>query len=305
MEDGAMRALLERYLVVIGSVEGYSPHTIRAYRSDLTALIGVLEAQGISAPDRVVALHLRSWIGQMSRAQAARRTVARRLAAVRSFFRFLVNSKVLETSPAEELPGPKLPRELPRVLSELEMSQFLEGIPAVGFVGARDRALFELLYSSGMRVSEITGLDLEDVPRGARHVKVRGKGNKERLCPIGNVAAGFLDTYRELRGQHVSDSLTPGKRVRRPFFLNQRGTRLTVRGVRFLLDQYLLELGGAKHFSPHALRHSFATHLLNNGADLRTVQELLGHTNIATTQIYTQTSLEKLRQVYLKAHPHA
>lgn len=298
---GAMRALLERYLIVIGSVEGSSPHTIRAYRSDLLALIGVLEAQGITDPARVVPLHLRSWVGQMSRAQAARRSVARRLAAVRSFFRWMVNDKVLVASPAEELPGPKLPRELPAVLSEADMSRFLDAIVPAGFAGTRDRALFELLYSSGMRVSEITGLDLDDVPRGARHVKVRGKGNKERLCPVGNVAAGYLDTYRELRGEHAADD---GKK-RRPFFLNQRGGRLTVRGVIYLLDRYLLALGGGRHFSPHALRHSFATHLLNNGADLRTVQELLGHANIATTQVYTQTSLEKLRQVYLKAHPHA
>lgn len=303
MADGVMTALLERYLVVIGSVEGFSPHTIRAYRSDLLALFAQLEAQKITTPERVLPLHLRSWVGHMSRAQSARRSVARRLAAARSFFRYLVNAKVLATSPAEELPGPKTPRELPHVLSENEMSQFLEGIVPSGFAGSRDRALFELLYSSGMRVSEITGLDLEDVPRGARHVKVRGKGNKDRLCPIGNVAAGHLDTYREMRSQAVEQA--PVGKGKRPFFLNQRGTRLTVRGVRFLLDQYLLKLGNAKHFSPHAMRHSFATHLLNNGADLRIVQELLGHSNIATTQIYTQTSLEKLRQVYLKAHPHA
>lgn len=304
MEDGAMRALLERYLVVIGSVQGSSPHTLRAYRADLSALFATLTAQGITAPESVTALHLRSWLGQMARAGSARRSVARRLAAVRSYFRWLVNAKVLAMSPAEDLPGPKLPRELPHVLSENEMAQFLDGIVAVGFAGSRDRALFELLYSSGMRVSEITGLDLQDVPRGARHVKVRGKGNKERLCPIGTVAAGFLDAYRELRAQAAE--LPPrGPRARRPFFLNQRGTRLTVRGVRFLLDRQLSRLGSARRFSPHALRHSFATHLLNNGADLRTVQELLGHQTIATTQIYTSTSLEKLRLVYLKAHPHA
>ena len=302
MADGTMSAQLERFLVVIGSVEGSSVHTVRAYRSDLLQLFTHLQTAGITTADRVVALHLRAWVGQMTRQKSARRSVARRLAAARSFFRWLVNDKQLAASPAEDLPGPKLPRELPRVLSENEMTQFLEGIVPAGFAGTRDRAIFELLYSSGMRVSEITGLDLEDVPRGARHVKVRGKGNKERLCPVGDIAAGHMDTYRELRAREEQPTI--GSK-RRPFFLNQRGTRLTVRGVRFLLDRHLLKLGWARQFSPLALRHSFATHLLNHGADLRTVQELLGHSNIATTQIYTQTSLEKLRQVYLKAHPHA
>lgn len=289
MANGAMRELLDRYLVVIGSVEGSSVHTLRAYRADLGRLIDHLEGQGVTDPGAVTALALRAYVGKLARGEAAKRSVARRIAAVRSFFRWLVNAKVLGTSPAEQLPGPKLPRELPRVLSEREMQEFLDGIAS-----ARDRALFELLYSSGMRVSEITGLDLLDVARAARHVKVRGKGNRERLCPVGTVASSHLDRYRTERGTK------PG-----PFFLNHRGGRLTVRGVRYLLDRYLLSMGWARHFSPHALRHSFATHLLNNGADLRTVQELLGHRNIATTQVYTQTSLEKLRQVYMRSHPHA
>lgn len=293
MANGAMRELLVRYLVVIGSVEGSSVHTLRAYRADLGRLIDHLESQGITEPAAVTSLALRGYVGKLARGDAARRSVARRLAAVRSFFRWLLNAKVLATNPAEALPGPKLPRELPRVLSEREMKEFLEGIAP-----ARDRALFELLYSSGMRVSEITGLDLLDVPAGARHVKVRGKGNRERLCPVGSVASSYLDRYRTERGGR------PGAR-REPFFINHRGGRLTVRGVRYLLDRYLLTMGWARRFSPHALRHSFATHLLNNGADLRTVQELLGHQNIATTQVYTQTSLEKLRQVYLRSHPHA
>jgi integrase/recombinase XerC len=293
MANDAMRELLDRYLVVIGSVEGSSAHTVRAYRADLSRLIDHLEASGVTAPASVSTLALRGYAGKMARGEGAKRSVARRLAAVRSFFRWLVNAKVLTTNPAEGLPGPKLPRELPRVLSEREMLDFLEAI-----VSPRDRALFELLYSSGMRVSEITGLDLIDVPPGARQVKVRGKGNRERLCPVGSVAAGHLDIYRKTR--------TAGAvAARSPFFVNHRGGRLTVRGVRYLLDRYLLKLAWARRFSPHALRHSFATHLLNAGADLRTVQELLGHRNIATTQVYTQTSLEKLRQVYMRSHPHA
>jgi integrase/recombinase XerC len=286
---------LDRFLARIGSLEGASPHTLRAYRHDLVGYLDHLARIGAAWPP--TAQEVRAYLHALSRESLARASIARKVAAIRSFHRHLVASGVTAADPAAGLPGPKVGRSLPREVSERDVALFLDGIVPIGFAGCRDRALFELLYASGMRVSELVGLDREDVPPGARQLKVRGKGRRERLCPVGSTAARFLDAYRLLR--EARSSRSPA------FFLNALGGRLTVRGVRFILMRHLSRSGWARRFSPHALRHSFATHLLNGGADLRTVQELLGHRSIATTQVYTQTSLEKLRIVYRKAHPHA
>ncbi|MBI4863346.1 MAG: tyrosine recombinase XerC [Candidatus Riflebacteria bacterium] len=287
---------LERFLVLMGAVEGSSPHTLRAYRYDLDQLLNHLESRGVTL-QQASSADLRAFLLDLSRRGYDRRSQARKVAAIRSFFRFLVQGKAIARDPAVTLPGPKLGRRLPRVLSEKEMARFLDGMAATGLAGRRDRAFFELLYASGMRVSEITGLDVTDVDLAAGHAKVTGKGGKERLCPIGATAKRHLEDYLAVRHGLVARSPA--------LFLNLRGGRLTVRGVRWVLDRHLLRLGLARRFSPHALRHSFATHLLNAGCDLRTVQELLGHATVATTQVYTHTSLEKLRQVYARTHPHA
>jgi len=295
VESSGLDRELERFLVMMESVRGASIHTRSAYRTDLYQFLTRLPPD--ARWEDVTARDVRGFLMALSKEDYDRRSVSRKLAALRSFFRYLIETKVLRDDPMEGIPGPKLGRKLPRVLSESEMTLFLDGISIDTFFGCRDRALLELLYASGMRVSELVALDVRDLDLRSGSAKVSGKGNRERLCPVGAVASGFVRQYLERRNARnvASDAL----------FVNHLGRRLTVRGVRFVLERRITRSGLAKRFSPHALRHSFATHLLDNGADLRTVQELLGHKGIATTQIYTHTSLSKLRQVYAKSHPHA
>jgi integrase/recombinase XerC len=292
--ERTLREHLKRYLVLLGSVRGASGHTLAAYRNDVGQLLDHLALHRTS---HVTTGDIRTFLGALGKLGLEKKTLARKVSALRSFFRYLIEAGVIGENPMEGLRGPKIGRKLPDVLSEAEIAAFLDGIDATTLLGARDRAILELIYSAGLRVSELVGLDSDDVEPGYRFVRVQGKGNKERLCPVGTVAAGFLRAYLAL--------LPLESRAGRAVFRNARGGRLTVRGVRHLLEQQLLRSGLARRFSPHAFRHSFATHLLNAGADLRTVQELLGHSQISTTQIYTHTSLDKLRDVYRKAHPHA
>ncbi|MDO8879811.1 MAG: site-specific tyrosine recombinase [Coriobacteriia bacterium] len=292
-------ALLDEYLDHLRVERGLSERTIAAYASDLAGLAEWLsraEVHVLDADHRV----LRRYLADLDRAKYARRTIARRLAAARSFYRYLVMRGYSAASPVAILSTPKVPRYLPTVAGTELLTRLLDAPDAATPQGLRDRAILELLYATGIRVSELTGLDLGDIDLVQGLVTVMGKGSRERTVPMHPTAIARIRAYlgggRPLLGrQRVDDAL----------FLNRLGTRLTSGGVRRLLDRYLAAVGSAAALTPHDLRHSFATHLLEGGADLRTVQELLGHVALSTTQIYTHVSTKHLRDVHKGAHPRA
>ena len=233
----------------------------------------------------------------LSTQQRSRRTIARKLSCLRSFFRFLCREGRLSHNPAAAIPTPRLEKRLPSFLDEPQVTRLLAVPPTTKWQGLRDRALLETLYSTGIRVSELVGLHLEDVDEISGTVMVRGKGKKERLCPIGKTALKAIHAYVERRP----------KKLRAPYavFVSQKGTRLTVRQVDRLLVRYVRMAELPSSISPHSLRHSFATHLLDRGADLRSVQELLGHASLSTTQLYTHITPQRLKKIYDQAHPRA
>jgi tyrosine recombinase XerC len=274
-----------------------SPHTLRGYSRDL---LDLLEHTGDVKAEEIDGLGIRGFLAGLHDAGASRATVARKLAAVRSFFRFLVKREVIEASPAALVRTPKQPRRLPKFLHEEEVGRLLDAPGPRDAFPHRDRAILELLYSTGIRVSELTGLGIDDLDLAVGLCRVRGKGDRERLVPIGSVAVNALHAYiagerrRLVEGVHAA-----------ALFLNRDGNRLSARSVRRLLARYRTRSGLPSDVSPHTLRHSFATHLLDRGADLRSVQELLGHESLSTTQIYTHVSSERLRETYVHAHPRA
>ncbi len=286
-----MNRYLDKFFTYLDIEKNYSRHTLVNYRIDLEEFIKFC---GESPVEKTDYLLLRKFLAHLRTKSHAPRTLARKLSSLRSFFKFLQRENHIKDNPAVLLSTPKLDKKLPHFLSEKEMIQFIEAPPADKLSGKRDRAIFETLYSTGMRVSELVGLDLQDVDFIGNIIKVMGKGKKERLVPVGNKA---LESIREYLQERKSQSTA--------LFLNKNGGRLTTRGVLNITQKYIAIASITNHVSPHVLRHSFATHLLNNGADLRSVQELLGHANLSTTQIYTHVTTERLKEVYDKAHPHA
>lgn len=292
-------ALVDEYLAHLRVERNLSPNTLRAYADDLTSFLGWAERENVHVLD---ADHrrLRRYLAELDRARYAKRTIARRLAAVRSFYRYLVMRGYAQGSPAAVLSTPKLPRELPAVAPTQLIERLLETPDPATPLGVRDRAILELLYATGVRVSELTGLDLGAVDLTGGTIRVMGKGSRERLVPMHPAAVRRLREYLVT----VRPSLA-GAEPTTAFFLNRLGTRLTAGGVRRMLEKHLVTVGASAQITPHDLRHSFATHLLEGGADLRTVQELLGHVALSTTQIYTHLSTKHLRDVHKGAHPRA
>jgi len=291
-DDKLIRAY-RRYLEV---ERAFSEHTIRAYLREVERLSKSAEApRGLLEVD---ALGLRTYLAGFHRRHKAS-TRNRRLAALRSFYRFCLRTKRVTSDPTQGLPGPKAERRLPSPLQAEECERLIEAPSRrrSEALSIRDRALFDLLYSTGLRVGEAVGLDWRDYDRDRCEVRVRGKGDKERVVPVPTQAAHSLNLYREARQR-------PGL-LGEAVFLNARGSRLSERGVRVILRRRLLELGIAKPASPHTLRHSYATHLLDADVDLRSIQELLGHGRLATTQRYTYVSAERLARAYRMAHPRA
>lgn len=296
-----MSARVDEFLRFLEVSRAASPHTLRAYAQDLAALEAWLEPQGV-ALEAVTHLHLRGFLGvqSVSLAPASR---ARRLAAIKAFYRFLTRRKVVAINPARRVKTPKLPQRLPRAVPVDEAFALMEAPGEEGPLGLRDRAMLEVLYGSGLRVSELVGLSLGVVDLRAGLVRVLGKGNKERLCPLSAPAIEALTAWLARRGELL---VKPAKRQDpTALFLNARGGRLTTRSVERHLDRYVRALALPRKLSPHALRHSFATHLLAGGADIRSIQELLGHASLSTTQRYTAVSFEQLQKVYDAAHPRA
>lgn len=283
--------------------------TVKSYREDLTQAKVFLQTQlgnGKLTAANVTNRHLRALLVWLHERGYAKSTIARRLAAVRSWFRFLCRRGVVAANPAEGLRGPRQDKNLPHFLPEEVLGKLLAAPSAETLLGRRDRAILEALYSAGLRVSELTGLNLADLDRDEGVATVRGKGKKERLVFFGAQAMAAMEVW--LRGrQELLQQLkkTPAGKHKDAVFLNKNGTRLTSRSVGRMLAKHLAATGIDAAASPHSLRHSFATHLLDHGADIRSVQELLGHRSLATTQIYTHVSTGRLKESYQKAHPRA
>ena len=298
-----MQRTIDRFLRYLKVERNCSDLTIKSYREDLTLLIEYFtESLGrVPDPAKITPQDLRTYVAALHDAGYAKSSVARRLASLRSFFRFAQREGVCDSNPAKPLRNPRRDRKLPHFLTSREIGKLLTAPPLDDRMGHRDRAIFETLYSAGLRVSELVGMNLEDMDLEDGLVRVRGKGKRERLAPLGTHA------IKALRGWLRKRTLAKGqpKKVGSPVFLNKFGTRLSTRSVARMLEKYLKLTGLDLRTSPHTLRHSFATHLLDRGADIRSVQELLGHKSLVTTQIYTHVSTAGLKQAYEQAHPRA
>jgi integrase/recombinase XerC len=290
----------EQYLQV---EKNASEHTCRNYLLDLRefdSFITQKASSSVSGVEQISNLTIRGYMGQLAK-NNKKSSQARKLSALRTFFRFLIKQGVIIDNPASVVRTPKQDKYLPQHLTVDEAFALLDSVPASDPAHARDRAILEVLYSTGIRVSELVGLNRNDLELNLGIIKVRGKGRKERIVPIGKKAVAALNHYLQ-----KSESLLPeGQRGNIPVFLNSRSGRLTARSVGRLIDKYVKHCGLQRTISPHSIRHSFATHLLNAGADLRAIQELLGHANLSTTQRYTHLNIDKLMEVYDRAHPRS
>ncbi len=335
-----MKQAIGKFLQYLQSVRNSSPHTILNYGNDLGQFIAYLSPPGEQPPalPKITHLIIREFVGHLHERGLQKSSIARKLAALRSFFKYCVREGMIKENPARLVPTPKLPKRIPSVLSAEEMNGFLNELAGAGPAAAggrlpakksaggaamgskpagseglllpRDRALLELLYAAGLRVSELTGLNLEDMEQNERMLRVRGKGNKERIVPYGRKAQEALEKYWPLREQLLLQSYgSRGMRRAAPrtdaVFLNYAGSRLTQRSVGRIVKKYVKLVNINWDLHPHSLRHAFATHLLADGADLRAIQELLGHQSLSTTQKYTHASIRQLMEIYDKSHPHA
>jgi integrase/recombinase XerC len=333
-----MLQAIEKYLTYLRAVRNSSPHTVLNYGKDLQQFAAYLAPPGEKIPALAKISHqiIREYIGHLHSQGLQKSSIARKLASLRSFFKYCVREGMLKENPARLVPTPKLPKRIPSVLSAEEMNGFLNQLSAPekpvdarllpqvasetgpgkrstpgeeGLLLKRDRALLELLYAAGLRVSELTGLNLVDMDRREKMLRVRGKGDKERIVPYGGKAQEALEAYWPVREQLLLQS-GPGRRRRGPaqteaIFLNYAGRRLTQRSVGRIVKKYVRLANMNWDLHPHSMRHAFATHLLADGADLRAIQELLGHQSLSTTQKYTHASIRQLMDIYDKAHPHA
>jgi tyrosine recombinase XerC len=271
-----------------------SPNTIKAYRKDLGQFV---DSAGVSHPREVTMLTVRSFLAEVLGSGASRRSLARKLSSVRMFLKYLADRGEIDGNPAASIRTPRFRRKLPNFLDQEQAKRFVEQ-PAQerGKLSLRDSAILELMYSSGMRVSELVSLDTDEIDMKSGVVRITGKGSKERLVPVGSYAREAVRKYLEKRKSR------PGERA---LFINRFGARLTDRSVRRIVARCAAKLGLAGRVSPHTLRHTFATHMLDAGCDLRTLQEMLGHSSLSTTQIYTHVTTKRMQQVYEKAHPRA
>jgi integrase/recombinase XerC len=298
-----MEEALGEFLRFLALEKNASAHTVKSYREDLTQALTFFREQSagsVRQPSQLNARALRAYLAWLNQQGYAKSTVARRVAALRSWFRFLCRQGSLDGNPSEGLRGPRQEKKLPHFLSEADLTRLLETPVQDTPLGIRDRAILETLYAAGLRVSELTGLNLDSVDLHDGVATVRGKGKRERLALLGPQAVVALRRWLDCRGTLL------GPRSEAPaLFLNKNGTRLSSRSVGRLLEKYLKQAGLDPRTSPHTLRHSFATHLLDRGADIRGVQELLGHRSLGTTQVYTHVTAQRLCDSYQKAHPRA
>ena len=298
-----MQRQIAQFLTYLRVERGSSPHTLKGYREDLISAAEYFANEDGSSPEpaSISAVELRGFLSALHEAGYAKTSIARKLASLRSFYRYGQREGWATSNPARALRNPRKGRSLPHFLTTAEIGKLLTAPPAASPMGLRDRAILETLYSAGLRVSELVGLSDGDVDLPQAVLRVRGKGRRERLSPLGSFAARAIQAWMKVR--KVSPREPQGREA--PTFTNRFGTRLTTRSVGRMLEKYLRETGLDQRTSPHTLRHSFATHLLDRGADIRSVQELLGHKSLVTTQIYTHVSTANLRAAYEKAHPRA
>lgn len=305
-----MQEYIDRFSNHLKYERNVSEHTLRNYLSDLEQFYDHLCPVDSSGNRRHVDIKqidhitIREYLATLYALKKKKTSIARKLATLRTFFKFLCREQVLEMNPAKLVSSPRLEKKLPKVLSVEDVIRFIESPDPETVLGKRDRAILELLYASGVRVAELAGLNLEDIDFKHESIRVRGKGRKERIVPFGQQAKEALQAYLGVRGELLIEAPEEERDVN-AVFLNYQGTRITTRSVGRMLDKYVEECAMRSDISPHSLRHSFATHLLSAGADLRAIQELLGHARLSTTQIYTQVSMEKLMEVYDKSHPKA
>jgi integrase/recombinase XerC len=337
-----MKSTIQKYIEYMRSVRNSSPHTLVNYGNDLEQFVAFLTPPGTETPKLGLVNHhmIREFVAHLHDTGLEKSSIARKLAALRSFFKYCVREGRLNENPARLVATPKLPKRVPAVLSAEEMNGFLNqllpsgkaaisgdgrkkqrdangattvqrpgispGVPGDGLLLPRDRAILELLYAAGLRVSELTGLNLPDMDQKDKMLRVRGKGNKERIVPYGEKAAQALRAYWPVRDSLLQESEEAGRRASvDAVFLNYRGRRLTQRSIGRIVKKYVKLVNANWDLHPHSLRHAFATHLLADGADLRAIQELLGHQSLSTTQKYTHASIRQLMDIYDKAHPHA
>jgi integrase/recombinase XerC len=288
-----MKDYIDTFIRYLDLEKGASSHTLRAYRKDLREFSESVKCE----PNNLDIIDLRGFIAGQIQKGLNKTTVSRRLSSIRSFFKFLYREGYMKTNPAKLVSNPKVPKLLPRFLSVDDVFSLVEKPEGIGFLPARNRAVLELLYSSGLRVSELSGINTDEIHIKESLIKIKGKGKKERIVPIGSKAIDAMKSYI------VERMLLKSKE--RALFLNRMGKRLTERGVRRIVVKYARAIGIHGRIGPHTLRHSFASHLLQGGADLRVIQELLGHASLSTTQKYTHLNITHLMDVYDKAHPLA
>jgi integrase/recombinase XerC len=309
MDDTNMMDHIRLFLDALAAEKGFSSHTLRAYGHNLTELTAFVAGDpewAANAPERlggvmleqVDELHVRGYLGYLH-GRNTKSTVARKLAAIRSFFRYMHKHDRITLNPVESLHAPKHDKPMPVYLTVDDMFRLLDAVKPMGVLGLRNRAILETLYSTGVRVSELAGLDIQDVDAVNGLMRVAGKGGKQRLVPVGAKALAALDAYR----QALLAEAGIGMDGKGPVFLNKNGGRLTTRSIARVVDKMARACAMAMPVSPHAMRHSYATHMLDAGVDLRAVQELLGHSSLSTTQRYTHVSIDRLMATYDKAHP--
>jgi integrase/recombinase XerC len=292
-----MQAQVNNFIAYLENERGLSARTLTAYRRDLDQLLAFLANEGIDAPARVTQHHVRAFIAQRHRQGLGGKSLQRMLSAVRSLFRWMLREGLAEHNPATPVRAPKSPRRLPATLDADSIGQLLD-IPCDTPLAIRDKAIMELFYSSGLRLSELAGLRWEQLDLGSGMVTVTGKGNRTRMVPVGRVAAQALLEWRKIRGEFASFE-QPG------VFVSQRGNPISPRTIQARIRYWARRQGIPQNIHPHLLRHSFASHMLESSGDLRAVQELLGHVDISTTQVYTHLDFQHLAKVYDKAHPRA
>jgi integrase/recombinase XerC len=290
---------IEAFMAYLKHEKNASPHTIAGYRRDLVQLVRYLEERKSSLKE-VDNIILRGFLASRYERGEKKSTIGRKLASIRSFFQFCVRKHWMEHNPAKVVSTPKQDKTVPSFLTEKEMQEFLDLPQTSKGLDLRDRAMMELMYATGIRVSELVGINLDDINFSERLIRIRGKGKKERLVPFGKAAEESLRFYLRVRS-----SINKGKVEIKPVFLNYLGKRLSPRSVERIVDKYIQRSAVRRKISPHSLRHSFASHLLSRGADLRVIQELLGHESLATTQKYTHIDLKHLLEVYRKSHPRS
>ena len=295
-----MQDVFIKYRNYLEVEKNVSPYTVRNYTTDLVDFFDFLRRQRIASLKEIDRSILRDYLSDLMGRGFVKGSIARKLSAVRSFYRYLLREEMVQVNPVKDTSSPRLDRRLPEFLTNEEMVRLIETPDLSTPLGQRDRALLELLYAAGLRVSELARLNLEQVDLDTREIRVWGKGSKERLTLIGEPAAQALTTYLNEGRLNLL-----GRKSTNALFVNRYGARLTERSVQELLDKYARIVGIGKKIHPHMLRHTFATHMLNGGADLRVVQELLGHASLSSTQIYTHVSKSQARKVYLSAHPLA